>query len=359
MTDLKPARNDARCAQLRSPTPQSPSQDDGHGHDHGHDHVHDHSHDHAHAHSHGHGHGHGHSHDHGHSHRHGEGASTRALKIALVLTGALLVAEAVGGWLANSLALLADAGHMLTDVGALGLSLFVAWFTRQPSTSQKTYGYLRWEILAALINGATLLGISGVILWEAVARLRTPEHVVGGTMLVVAVLGLVVNVIAAWVLHGSAGESLNHRGAYLHVLGDLLASVGTVVAAILIRTTGWLPIDPIASIVTTLLVVRSAWRLVRESVDILLEAAPAHLAIDRVRDRLAAIDGVADVHDLHVWSVSSGLVAMSAHAVVPDLARHDAALRAIDGAMRDMGIGHVTVQLERTQISRCIEALTV
>ncbi|HEY0779531.1 MAG TPA: cation diffusion facilitator family transporter [Gemmatirosa sp.] len=281
------------------------------------------------------------------------------MRIALVLTATLLVAEAVGGWLANSLALLADAGHMLTDVGALGLSLFVAWFTRQPSTSQKTYGYLRWEILAALINGATLLGISGVILWEAIGRLRSPEPVAGGAMLAVAVLGLVVNVIAAWVLHGSAGESLNHRGAYLHVLGDLLASVGTVIAAAIIRTTGWLPIDPIASVVTTLLVVRSAWRLVRESVDVLLEAAPAHLAPDAVRERLAAVPGVASVHDLHVWSVNSGLVAMSAHAVVPDLALHDTALRAIDGAMRDMGIGHVTIQLERTAITPCVETVTI
>ncbi|GJG88230.1 cation transporter [Gemmatimonadetes bacterium T265] len=265
----------------------------------------------------------------------------------------------MGGWLANSLALLADAGHMLTDVAALGLSLFVAWFTRQPSTPQKTYGYLRWEILAAFINGATLLAISGIILWEAIGRLRTPEPVAGSAMLVVAVLGLVVNVIAAYVLHGSAGESLNHRGAYLHVLGDLLASVGTVVAAGIIRTTGWLPIDPIASIITTLLVVRSAWNLVRESVDVLLEAAPAHIEPESVRERLAAVAGVASVHDLHIWSVNSGLVAMSAHAVVPDLARHDAALRAIDHAMRDMGIGHVTIQLERTAITPCVEAVTV
>lgn len=341
------ARLDARCAQLRPSAPRAHACADDHGHAHDHDHAH------------GHGHSHGHDHAHGHTHRHGEGASTGALKTALALTAVLLVGEAVGGWLANSLALLADAGHMLTDVAALALSLFVAWFTRQPSTPQKTYGYLRWEILAAFINGATLLAISGVILWEAVARLRTAEPVAGGAMLAIAVLGLVVNLIAAWVLHGSAGESLNHRGAYLHVLGDLLASVGTVVAAGIIRTTGWLPIDPIASIVTTLLVVRSAWGLVRESVDVLLEAAPAHLAPERVRQRLAGIPGVASVHDLHVWSVNSGLVAMSAHAVVPDLTRHDDALRAIDGAMRDMGIGHVTIQLERTQMSPCVEALPV
>lgn len=314
----------------------------------------------------GHGHGdrtpahqHGHDHSHGHAHVHGQGASTRALRIALALTAVLLVAEVIGGWLANSLALLADAGHMFTDVGALGLSLFVAWFSRQPATPEKSYGYLRWEILAALINGATLLGISAVILWEAVVRLRHPEPVVGGTMLIVAALGLVVNVVAAWVLHGSAGESLNHRGAYLHVLGDLLASVGTIVAAVIVRTTGWLPIDPIASVVTTLLVVRSSWRLVRESVDVLLEAAPRHISMDAVRARLGAVTGVASVHDLHVWSVTSGLVAMSAHVVVPDLARHDAALEEMDAAMRELGIGHITVQLERHTIAPCAEPALV
>jgi cobalt-zinc-cadmium efflux system protein len=289
---------------------------------------------------------------HGH-HDHAHGASMRALRVALVLTAVLLVGEVVGGYLSNSLALLADAGHMFTDVGALALSLFVAWFSRQPAAAEKTYGYLRWEILAALINGATLLGISALILWEAAARFRAPEPVGGTLMLGVAVLGLAVNVVAAWVLHGGAGHSLNHRGAYLHVLGDLLASVGTVGAALVIRTTGWLPIDPIASVLTTLLVVRSAWRLVRESVDVLLEAAPRHISLAAVRERLQAIGGVQSVHDLHVWSVSSGLVAMSAHAVVPDLAEHERALGQIHAAMGELGIGHVTVQLERAAIAAC------
>lgn len=342
------ARRDPRVARARSDCAgvRGHAGHAGHGaHDHGCG-----GHAHAHAHAHGHADG-GHAHAHGHAH--GAGASTRALAIALGLTATLLVGEVVGGFLSNSLALLADAGHMLTDAGALALSLFVAWFTRQPATPEKTYGYLRWEILAALINGATLLGVSGLILWEAVLRLRDPEPVAGGLMLGVAVLGLVVNVIAAWVLHGSAEHSLNHRGAYLHVLGDLLASVGTVGAAIVVRATGWLPIDPIASVVTTLLVVRSAWRLVRESVDVLLEAAPRHISLDAVRARLAAVRGVESVHDLHVWTVASGLVAMSAHAVVPDLAAHEPALAEIHGAMRDLGIGHVTVQLERAAIAAC------
>jgi cobalt-zinc-cadmium efflux system protein len=278
------------------------------------------------------------------------------LRIALALTTVLLVAEVVGGLAANSLALLADAGHMLTDAGALALSLFVAWFSRQPSAPEKTYGYLRAEILAALVNGATLLGISGVILWEAVERLRHPEPVVSGLMLGVAAAGLAVNVLSAWVLHGSADHSLNHRGAYLHVLGDLLASVGTVAAALVVRATGWLAVDPVASAVTTLLVVRSAWRLVREAVDVLLEAAPRHVSVDAVRAGLRAVPGVASVHDLHVWTVSSGVVALSAHAVVPDLARHDAALRGMDAAVRRLGINHVTIQIERADMLECLPA---
>jgi cobalt-zinc-cadmium efflux system protein len=300
--------------------------------------------------------GHGHAHDHGGCDHHDRAASsTRGLRVAIVLTGTLLVAEVVGGVLSNSLALLADAGHMLTDVGALALSLFVAWFSRQPSTPQKTYGYLRWEILAALLNGAALLAISALILWEAGARLRAPEPLGSGLMLVVAVLGLLVNVASAWILHRDASTSLNIRGAYLHVLGDLLGSVGTVAAALIVRGTGWLAADPVASIVTTLLIVRGAWRLVRESVDVLLESVPAHISIDVVRGRLEAVEGVESVHDLHVWSVTSGLVAMSAHAVVPDVERQQGALEDINRAMQEMGIGHVTVQLERTTITPCEE----
>jgi cobalt-zinc-cadmium efflux system protein len=246
---------------------------------------------------------------------------------------------------------------MLTDVGALGLSLFVAWFSRQPASPRKTYGYLRWEILAAFLNGATLLLISAAICWEAVGRLRAPEGVASGTMLVVAVLGLVVNVASAWLLHGSAQSSLNVRGAYLHVLGDLLGSVGTVAAALLVRWTGWLPADPLVSVLTTVLIVRGAWRLVRESVDVLLEGVPPHISLAAVRARLEGVRGVESVHDLHVWSVTSGLVAMSAHAVVPDLERQQPALEAIHTAMAELGIRHVTVQLERQPIQPCVPAV--
>src|SRR5262245_37478160 len=204
----------------------------------------------------------GHTHD-GHHHRHRlnggrdetSAASTRALAWALGLTVAILLVEGIGGWLSNSLALLADAGHVLTDAGALGLSLFVAWLAKQPGSSAKTFGYLRWEILAALINGATLLLISGWIVFGAIMRFRTPEPVMGGMMFVIALVGLLVNGVTVALLHGFRDGSLNIRGAYLHVLGDLLASVGTVAAALIIRFTGWLHADPLASLLTTVLIV--------------------------------------------------------------------------------------------------------
>lgn len=321
-------------------------------------HLHDHSHGgHSHAHGHAHHHAHGDGHSHGHSHA-GLGGETspaqlRGLRIALALTAGFMLAEVVGGILANSLALIADAGHMLTDAGALALSLFVAWFSRQPETPQKTYGYLRWEILAAFLNGATLLVVSLWIVWEALMRLRSPEPVGGGLMLVVAVAGLLVNVGAAWALHPSSDSSLNVRGAYLHVLGDLLASVGTVAAAVLIRFTGWYAADPIASILMTGFIVRGAWTLVRDSVDVLLESTPSHISLGAVRAQLEAIPGVESVHDLHIWTVTSGLIAMSAHAVVPDPVRAQHVLEHVHTAMQLFGIGHVTVQLEQRKMQEC------
>src|SRR5499427_1127085 len=269
---------------------------------------------HSHTHAHDHSHGHDHHHDHGHSHHgHSHSHSTRALAWSLVLTIIILIAEGVGGWLSNSLALLADAGHVLTDAGALGLSLFVVWLARQPGSAAKTFGYLRWEILAALINGTTLLLISVWIILEAVGRFKAPEPVSGGLMLAVAIVGFVVNGVAVYLLHGVREGSLNVRGAYLHVLGDMLAAGGTVVAGGIIRFSGWLDADPIASLLTTVLIVAGSWRLVRESVDVLLESAPPHIALDAVRSKLESIPNVESVHDLHVWTVTSGMVAMSAH----------------------------------------------
>ena len=274
----------------------------------------------------------------------------RRLRGALAVTAVFLIVEVVGGFVANSLALLADAGHMLTDVAALALSLFVAWFSRQPASPQRTYGYLRWEVLAAFLNGATLLLISVWIVWEAVLRLRTPEPLGSTLMLVVAVAGLLVNVVAARMLHAHGETSLNVRAAYLHVLGDLLGSVGTVAAALVVRTTGWLAADPVASIIMAALILRGAWRLVRESVDVLLESTPSHISLGSVRAQLEAIPGVESVHDLHVWTVTSGLVAMSAHAIVREPDRHQHVLEHVHDAMRLFGIEHVTVQLERSEM---------
>jgi cobalt-zinc-cadmium efflux system protein len=192
--------------------------------------------------------------------------------------------------------------------------------------------------------------ISFWIVWEALARFRAPEPVAGTLMLAFAVVGLIVNAVAVWILHGVHHESLNVRGAYLHVLGDMLASGGTVVAAVIVRLTGWLPADPIASLVSTILIVGSAWRLVRESVDVLLEAAPPHIALEAVRSRLQGIPGVESVHDLHVWTVTSGVVAMSAHAIVREPEHHQDVLERAHDLLQEMGIHHVTVQLERHEM---------
>jgi cobalt-zinc-cadmium efflux system protein len=302
-----------------------------------------------------HDHAHGQSHDHSHG-DHGAGKDrliTRSLTIALAITILLLIGEFVGGLMANSLALLADAGHVFTDAGALILSLFVTWLARQPGKSGKTYGYLRWEILAALFNAASLLVISVWIIVEALMRFRHPEPVIGSLMLWVAVAGLVANAVAVRVLHGSHSHNLNVRAAYLHILGDLLASAGTVIAAVIVRYVGWMAADPVASLVTTLLIIVGAWRLLRESVDVLLEAAPAHIALDAVRGAIASVDGVESVHDLHVWTVTSGVVAMSAHVVVREPEHHQHVLEQAIELLRKMDIHHATLQLERSKIEHC------
>ncbi|HEU4879628.1 MAG TPA: cation diffusion facilitator family transporter [Gemmatimonadaceae bacterium] len=291
-------------------------------------------------------------HDHGPGgHDHAAHASVRSLRLALALTATLLVVEIAGGFVSNSLALLADAGHMLTDVAALALSLFVAWFSRQPVTPQKSYGYLRWEILAAFLNGAALLLISAAIIVESIMRLRSPEPVAGGLMLWVAVGGLIINVISAMVLHSGSQSNLNVRGAYLHVLGDLLGSVGTVGAAIIIRYTGWLQADPIASFLTTALIIRGAWSLVRESVDILLESVPKHIDLGAVRRQLELIPGIESVHDLHIWSVTPRMVAMSAHAIVRNASSQQHVLEHVHDAMALFGISHITVQIEQSDMT--------
>ena len=268
------------------------------------------------------------------------------LLVVLVLTLVFMVVEAVGGWLSGSLALIADAGHMLTDAGALGLTLLSAWIALRPASQSKTYGYQRWEILAALINGAALFGVAGWVVIEAVQRIQQPEPIRAGLFLMVAAAGLVVNLVSLFVLHGIKDGNLNTRGAYLHVLGDALGSVGALGAAAIIATTGWTLADPIISIALSLLILVGAWRLLRESTDVLLESVPSHVSMVDVQNCMMNVPGVTAVHDLHVWAVSSGMVAMSGHAIVPDLRNHPDVLERIRTEVCRLGISHVTIQLE-------------
>ena len=274
------------------------------------------------------------------------GPQSRRLWIVLGLTATFMVAEVVGGILSNSLALLADSGHMLADVGALALSLVAMRLMRRPPSPERTFGYVRMEILAALANGATLLVISGWIVWEAWERLAAPPEVDGPLMMGVAGVGLIVNVVGAGMLHTHAHENLNIRGAYLHVLGDLLGSIGAIGAGALILLTGWTPIDAIISIVIAGLILLGAWRLVKEATRVLLEMAPPHVGMEGVLQDLKSISNLHDVHDLHVWTLTSGFVALSGHGVLDDPMHHQRVLDEIRDRMAPHGIGHVTFQLE-------------
>lgn len=292
------------------------------------------------------------AHSHAHRHDHGAGGSRtenrNRLRWALALAASFMVAEVVGGIAANSLALLADAGHMLSDVAALGLSLFALWMAGRPSGSGKTFGYHRVEILAALVNGATLVALAVWIVVEAVGRLDAPPEVRGPLLLVVAVGGLVVNLIALAVLHGGRDESLNVRGAWLHVMADALGSVQAIGAGALIWAFGWYWVDPVASIVIAVLIVYSSWSLLQEAVSVLMESAPGHLDVDEVRDAILRVEGVGEVHDLHVWTITSGFVALSAHVVAEEGAeRNGDLLPVLREELHDrFGIEHVTIQVE-------------
>jgi cobalt-zinc-cadmium efflux system protein len=268
------------------------------------------------------------------------------LTTVLVLTAAFMVVEVVGGLVSGSLALLADAGHMLTDVAALGLAVMSQRLAQRPADDRRTYGYLRLEILAALLNGAVLFALSVWIVVEAAHRLGNPAPIKGALFATIAAVGLAVNLVALRLLHGDANHDLNTRGAYLHIMGDLLGSVGALAAAGIVILTGWTLADPIVSVLLSLLILVSAWRLLRESVDVLLEAVPRHIRMDEVEGRLRAVPGICDVHDLHVWTVTSGVIAMSGHVVVPELTDHPRVLAASHQAMGSLGIGHATIQVE-------------
>jgi len=274
----------------------------------------------------------------------------RRLTLALAITAVVMLVELVGGWLAGSLALLADAAHMLADVAALGLALVAAWIAQRPATPERSFGFMRLEILAALINGAVLFAIAIGIGIEAWHRLRVPQHVNGPLLLGVAAVGFIANLAAVVVLHRGHEHSLNQKGAYLHVLGDLLGSVGALVAGVVVISSGWVIADPLISVLIGTLVLVSAWRLVKESTDVLLEATPRHIALADVHDRIASVPGVESVHDLHLWTVTSGVVAMSGHLVVKNPTDNQPILEAVQVRMRALGIQHVTVQVEKEPI---------
>ena len=291
----------------------------------------------------------GHNHGGGHSHGgHGYGAANRRrLAIVLGLVTVYMVAEVIGGLLTNSLALLADAGHMLSDAGALALSLFAIWIARRPPTPQHTYGYYRTEILAALANGATLVAISIFIFWEAIGRFGEPPEVQGGLMMAIAAGGLGVNLAGLWILHAGKDESLNVRGAWLHVLTDALGSVGALVAGFAIWQLGWNWADPVASVLIGLLVLYSSWALLKETVGVLMEGAPGHIDVDEVLAAMKRVEGVRAVHDLHVWTITSGMVALSGHVVVGEQDLGQEMLARLRTTLHDrFGIDHVTLQLE-------------
>lgn len=271
----------------------------------------------------------------------------RALGAALGLTILFLGVEVAGGVLSGSLALLADAGHLATDVAALALALFALRLADRPPTAAKTFGYRRTEILAALANGVALVGISLVVVIEAVGRIADPQPIRSGLMLAVASAGLLANLVAGALLIRGRKRSLNIRGAFLHVVGDALGSLGAIVAALVIASTGWLAVDALVALGIAGLILVSAWQLVRESVDVLMEATPRHVDVAELERAIRSVPGVRDVHDLHVWTLTSGYHAMSAHVDVASDADGHAILHALsDLASRRFGIGHTTFQLE-------------
>lgn len=282
-----------------------------------------------------------------HSHRREGSGGQRELFIALGFTIVMMVIEFVAGWFSGSLALLADAGHMLADASALALSLFAAWFATKPATPKKTYGYYRTEILAALLNGLALLLIVIWIYIQAFHRLQHPRMVPGNLMMIVAVIGLAINLFCGWMLRNVRMTSLNVQGAWLNVMSDAVGSLGVIIAGLLIGWFGWTIADPIASMLIGALITINAWHLVKQSVNILLEGTPGHLQIPDVIDAMRKIPGVHEVHDIHLWTITTGLDAMSGHVIVDDLHRSVEILAKLNALLSDrFDITHTTFQLE-------------
>jgi cobalt-zinc-cadmium efflux system protein len=318
----------------------------GHGHDRKHDHPHAHAHDHG-KHSHAHGHSHGHGSD---GHVPGKADQKRVL-IAALLTGGFMFAEAIGGWITGSLALLADAGHMLTDSIALWLAWYAFRLGGRPATHRMTYGFGRVKTLVAYTNGITIFAIALWIVYEAIVRFMDPPPVLGGPMLVVAVAGLLVNIAAFFVLHGGDRTSLNMRGAILHVLGDMLGSAAAIVAAIVIIATGWTPIDPILSVLVAVLILSTAWSLMKEAAHVLLEGVPSRHDRDRIaQDLQNSVTGVREIHHMHVWSIDGTRTIATLHACLVEGTDPHGAVAAIKARLAtEHAIEHATVEPEYGQ----------
>lgn len=298
--------------------------------------------------------GHSHEHEHEHQHEHGSACShgsghsqRKVITAAFFITAGFMLVEAAGGLLTGSMALLSDSMHMLTDAAALGMSFFASRLAALKPDSSRTFGYRRAEVVAALGNAMLLWLLSGYMLREVYERFYNPVPILYGPMLVVAVLGLLANLVCAKLLHGHSGENINIRGAFLHVLSDLAGSVAAIIAGAVIYFTGWYRADTIVSLLIIALILFSSTRLLGEAFHILMEGAPKDLSLKAVEKKLRAIDGVDDVHELHVWSLSSGFNALSAHLVVKDQAKHQAALKAATcGVSAHFGINHTVFQVE-------------
>ncbi|WP_421103010.1 cation diffusion facilitator family transporter [Sporosarcina psychrophila] len=294
-----------------------------------------------------------HDHDHGHHHSHAREGNKKGLAIAFIITAGIMLLEFFGGLLTNSLALLADSGHMLSDAGSLALSLVAIWFAARAASPKKTYGYYRFEILAALFNGVTLFVIAGMIVYHAYGRFFEPQTVASGSMIIIAFIGLAANLLSAWFLisKGDVKDNVNLRSAYLHVLGDALGSVGAIIAGIVMYFFDWYVADPIISVVVALLILKGAWGIIKQTIHILMEGTPITIDQQEVKQTLEAIEGVINVHDLHVWTITSGLDSFTCHLLIEDNQDEQRILQqAIRQIEKQFKIMHTTIQIEKSDL---------
>ncbi|MEX2105053.1 MAG: cation diffusion facilitator family transporter [Bacilli bacterium] len=297
-------------------------------------------------------HHHGHSHDHGH-HEHSREGNKKGLTIALIITAGIMLLEFFGGLITNSLALLSDSGHMLSDTTSLTLSLIAMWFATRPPSPNKTYGFYRFEILAALFNGVTLFVIACFIIYEAYGRFIEPPTVAGGSMMIIASIGLLANILSAWTLmrKGDIKGNINIRSAYLHIIGDALGSVGAILAGLAMFLFSWYIADPIISVVVALLILKGAWEIIKQAIHILMEGTPITINQAEVKQSLLKINGVIDVHDLHIWTITSGKDSLSCHLLIDEEVDSQEVLQeSIQKIENEFKIQHTTIQVEKSDL---------